>query len=141
MRNYFPKRPSGASLHTLSKLNVVPVGFVNPYFEAVYCFICGRQRVAVARYRMICLVLTLKASPYLFKLPSTRSNSTAAIFLSNYHSFYAHITSNECHVWSYLYGLSRPASSAQKAQKYKMKKNPTHSGTRTYNLAISSQML
>ena len=26
-------------------------------FEAVYCFICGRQRVAVARYRMICLVL------------------------------------------------------------------------------------
>ena len=28
-----------------------------PYFEAVYCFICGRLRVAVARYRMICLVL------------------------------------------------------------------------------------
>ena len=28
-----------------------------PYFEAVYCFICGRRRVAVARYRMICLVL------------------------------------------------------------------------------------
>ena len=30
MRNYFPKRPSGASLHTLSELYDVPVGFVNP---------------------------------------------------------------------------------------------------------------
>ena len=58
MRNYFPKRPSGAPLHTLSKLYDVPVGFVTPpYFEAVYCLFCGRQRVAVARYRMICLVL------------------------------------------------------------------------------------
>ena len=28
-------------------------------FETVYCFICGRRRVAVARYRMICLVLVL----------------------------------------------------------------------------------
>ena len=28
-----------------------------PYFEVVYCFICGRRRVAVARYRMICIVL------------------------------------------------------------------------------------
>ena len=26
-------------------------------FEAVYCYICGLRRVAVARYRMICLVL------------------------------------------------------------------------------------
>ena len=25
-------------------------------FEAVYCFICGRRRMVVARYRMICLV-------------------------------------------------------------------------------------
>ena len=59
MRNYFPKRPSGAPLHTLSKLYDVPVGFVtpSPYFEAVYCLFCCRQRVAVARYRMICLVL------------------------------------------------------------------------------------
>ena len=59
MRNYFPKRSSGAPLHTLSKLYDVPVGFETPppYFEAVYYFICGRQRVAFARYRMICLVL------------------------------------------------------------------------------------
>ena len=44
-----------APFHTLSKIRVygVPVGFVNPpptSFEAVYCFICGRQMVAVARY-------------------------------------------------------------------------------------------
>ena len=39
MRNYFPKRPSGAPLHTLSKLYDVPVGFVPPppNFEAEYC--------------------------------------------------------------------------------------------------------
>ena len=30
MRNYFLKRPSGAPLHTLSKLYDVPVGFVTP---------------------------------------------------------------------------------------------------------------
>ena len=42
----------------LSKFYDVPVGFVPPpYFEAVYCFICRRRRVAIARYRMICLVL------------------------------------------------------------------------------------
>ena len=36
MRNYFPKRTSGAPLHTLSKLYDVPVGFVFPSsFEAV----------------------------------------------------------------------------------------------------------
>ena len=58
MRNYFPKRPSGAPVHTLSKLYDVPVGIdPPPYFEAEYCLFCGRRRVAVARYRMICLVL------------------------------------------------------------------------------------
>ena len=30
MRNYFPKRPSGAPLHTLSRLYDVPVGYVPP---------------------------------------------------------------------------------------------------------------
>ena len=29
IRNYFPKRTSGAPLHTLSKLYDVPVGFVS----------------------------------------------------------------------------------------------------------------
>ena len=47
----------GAPLHTLSKLYDVPVNFVAlPSFGAVYCFICGRRRVAVAQYRMIYLV-------------------------------------------------------------------------------------
>ena len=31
MRNNFPKRPSGAPLHTLSKLYYIPVGFVTPF--------------------------------------------------------------------------------------------------------------
>ena len=59
MRNYFPKRLSGAPLHTLSKLYDVPVGFVPPSLlcESQYCLFYGRRRVAVARYRMICLVL------------------------------------------------------------------------------------
>ena len=53
------KRTSVAPFHTLSKLYDIPVGFVNPppSFEAVYCYICGRRRVAVARDRMIRLVL------------------------------------------------------------------------------------
>ena len=33
--------------------------FKRPSFEAVYWFICGRRRVAVARYRMICLVFAV----------------------------------------------------------------------------------
>ena len=33
MRNYFPKRTSGTSLHTLSKLYDVPVSFVYPLFR------------------------------------------------------------------------------------------------------------
>ena len=56
MKNYFPKLP----LHTLSILYVL-VGFVTPpNFEAVYCFICGRRRMAVARCRMVGLVLEFK---------------------------------------------------------------------------------
>ena len=59
MRNYFPKCTAGETLHTLSKLDDVPFRFVSsPILEAVYCYICGRQRMVVARYRKICLVLT-----------------------------------------------------------------------------------
>ena len=75
MRNYFPKRPSGAPLHTLSKLYDVPVGFDPPpplYFEAEYCLFCGRRRLAVARYRMICLVLV---NSHLFPLPCGAGNA------------------------------------------------------------------
>ena len=78
IQNYFPKRPSDAPLHTLSKLYDVPVGFDPLYFEAEYCLFCGRRRVAVARYRMICLVLVLlfyiamhDPNIYLFNLTAT----------------------------------------------------------------------
>ena len=65
MGNFFPKGHSGASLHTLSKLYDVPVGFIPPpSFDAVYCFICRRRRIAVARYRIICLVLLTCLSLY-----------------------------------------------------------------------------
>ena len=30
-----------------------------PYFEAECCLFCGRRRMAVARHRMICLVLAI----------------------------------------------------------------------------------
>ena len=57
--NYFLFMVILNKFHTLSKLYDVPVGFVTPpYFEAIYCLFCGRQRVAVARYRMICVVLS-----------------------------------------------------------------------------------
>ena len=70
MRNYFAKRPSGAPLHTLSKLYDVPVGFVPPpYFEPEYCLFCGRLRVAVARYRMICLVLAFDNADLVYSKP------------------------------------------------------------------------
>ena len=80
--NDYEYETSGAPLHTLSKL-YDPVGFVNPHpssFEAVYCFICGRRRVAVARYRMICLFLTIR----LYRL------QRFLVFLSrsNIHSFF-----------------------------------------------------
>ena len=59
MRNYFPKRPSGAPLHNLSELYDAPVSFVAPtLFEAVYmcCFICGCRMVTDPQHRMIRLV-------------------------------------------------------------------------------------
>ena len=57
--------PSGATLHSLSKFSDVPIGFALLQFEAVYCFICSRRRVVVARYRMIRLVLIMKCSYFL----------------------------------------------------------------------------
>ena len=56
IRSYFPKRLSGAPLHTLSKLYDVPVGFVAPPILGSELLYMGRRRVTVARYRMICLV-------------------------------------------------------------------------------------
>ena len=59
MRNNFPKRPSGTPLHILSKLYNVPIDVVNHLsFEAVY--FCGRRRMAVTQYRIICLFLEIE---------------------------------------------------------------------------------
>ena len=69
MRNYFPIRPLGASFQTLLNLYYVTVGFVPHLFEAVYCFICGQRRVALAQYRMICLFLLLTAQLTKLTLP------------------------------------------------------------------------
>ena len=56
MRNYFPKRSSSAPLHTLSKLYDVSLCFVTtPLLRLCTCI--SSFAVAVARYRMICLVL------------------------------------------------------------------------------------
>ena len=84
--------------------------------------------------------------PICLKLVRTNLNyrvlgtSTAAIFLSNVHSLYAPITSDEFHALFHLYGTSRPATSALKATQYKIK-NLVHSWTRTQNLEMSSLML
>ena len=60
MRNYFPKRTSGATLYTLSKLCDVPVGFVSPSFEAVVAiFAVAKGWLLFDIDRMICLVLRM----------------------------------------------------------------------------------
>ena len=56
MRNYFPKRPSGAPLHYMSKFKVIPlVGILFPFVQ-VTCIICGHQRVVFIRHWIICIV-------------------------------------------------------------------------------------
>ena len=96
MRNYFPKRPLGALLHTLSKLYDVPVGFVSPSpsFEAVYYSICCRRRVAVARYRMIGPVLISHVGGISLLFLHIRQNE------GKYVSCYKHVVEN------FLFGLS-----------------------------------
>ena len=67
----FSEAAVGCTASYFVKINDVHVDFVTPipYFEAVYCFTCGRRRVAVARYRMICLVfLKFATLPYLLGL-------------------------------------------------------------------------
>ena len=49
----------GCRHYLLPHCNISRFSFVlyPPSSEAAYCYICSRGRVAVARYRMICLVL------------------------------------------------------------------------------------
>ena len=57
MGNNFPKRPSGAPLHTLLNYIWCSWWFCNTFsFETTSCFICGGKNVTVTRHRMICLV-------------------------------------------------------------------------------------
>ena len=86
----------------------------------------------VAWYQMICLDLVpcggfnLKIKLVHINLNySVLGTSAAAIFLSNGH-LYAPVTSDEGHTWFHLSGLGRPASSAWKAKKYKIKHSCTH---------------
>ena len=55
MRHYFP---SGAPLHTLSKLYYVPFGFVSPSFKAVYCFIYICRRIIRVLETTFCICIT-----------------------------------------------------------------------------------
>ena len=60
MRNYFPKRPSGVPLHTLSKLYVVPVCFVNsppPILRLCIALLAVTEGWLLLDIWMICLVL------------------------------------------------------------------------------------
>ena len=54
-------------------------------FEEVYCFICGRRRVAVAIYRMFCLVRIRDANNF---DKSQNSIYFSNIFLANLHILY-----------------------------------------------------
>ena len=57
MRNYFPNvRQVNCFILCLNYM-MFPLVLYPPSFEAVYCYISGRRMVAVARYRMFCLVL------------------------------------------------------------------------------------
>ena len=91
MRNYFPKRTSGAPFH-MSKSYYVPVGFVTPSpFEVVYCYICcRRRRVADARYRMIFLVFML------------------GLFTALYRSFLERCSLTNKAIWTIWQALPKP---------------------------------
>ena len=56
--NRFSETAVGCTASYFVKIVMFPsVMYPLHYFEDVYRFICGRRRFAVARYRMICLVL------------------------------------------------------------------------------------
>ena len=99
----FSERAPGAPLHTLSKLYDFPVGFVPPSFEAVYCYICGRRRVGVARY--LCLVLV---NSNLFPLPCgagiiARLSDVGLPSLFLWHLQYFIIFASRMHIFKHSY--------------------------------------
>ena len=76
------------SLHvTLNNNPIHSVPFVLypfPSFEAVYCFISGRRRLAAARYWVICLFLDLDVKP-----PIIQTNAYRPSLFIYYYSFSA----------------------------------------------------
>ena len=59
MMNYFPKRPSGSPLHTLSKLYMM-----SPNFEAVYCFFRSPKGGSFSIFDDLSCFLTLSLKFY-----------------------------------------------------------------------------
>ena len=51
------RKGGGCTASYFVKIIGVPFGFVNPLFWGLEELFCGRRRVAVARYRMMCLVI------------------------------------------------------------------------------------
>ena len=85
-----------------SKLYDVPVSFVTPSsFEAVYCSMCGRRRVVVARYRMICDPWpTVTSQP--IRLSTNFMTLIASLTFTDYEWF----------PWSICNGCGMPAGNA-----------------------------
>ena len=52
------------TVHCLNYMMFPLVLYPPPSFKASYCYICGHRRLAVARFRMICLVLVLRHITY-----------------------------------------------------------------------------
>ena len=84
---------------------------MSPHFEATCCFLCGRRRVAVARYRVICLVLLKNANFAACFLKKNRlklsfniifQNSTSVLTLITYlfieYSVFVHLVTDTCKI-------------------------------------------
>ena len=80
MRNYFPKRTSGASLLILFKLYDVPAGLVSPLLrQCIAIFAVAEGQQPVAWYRTICLVLSLKLVFWTFIFNKIKKTHTWAL--------------------------------------------------------------
>ena len=90
---------------------------------ALYEYILTKEKITNRTFKLVRTNLN-------YHVPGT---STAAIFLSNDHSLYASITSDECH--ALLHSIRQERVESDKT------KNFAHSGTRTHNLEICSLML
>ena len=137
MRNYFPKRPRGAPLNTLSKYYDVPVDFVTTppilrLYVALFAVAEGWLLLDIGWF-----VLFLDNPP--LTLARTLLNyhvlgtSTASVFLSNDHSLYApiYLGWTSCLI---LFALDQLTCQERvESDKIQNEKILAHSGTRTHN--------